>query len=166
MQNELNKMDIYVIKTRFDISILHKVKWTKRDPLWSPTLKAKQAYSIYPIFKYIFKGLEKFTLRYGGFPDGSVVKNLPANAGHQEGDGFNPELGRSLGEGIGNPFQDSCLGNRMDRGAWCSTVHGVAQSQTQCGDLTTTNSMHMCRQGVYGKSLYHLLSVAVNRKLL
>ena len=78
MQNELNKMDIYVIKTRFDISVLHKVKWTKRDPLWSPTLKAKQAYSIYPIFKYIFKGLEKFTLRYGGFPDGSVVKNLPA----------------------------------------------------------------------------------------
>ena len=105
MQNELNKMDIYVIKTRFDISILHKLKWTKRDPLWSPTLKAKQAYSIYPGFKCIFKGLEKFTLRYQGFPGGSVVKNQPAKAGHQEGDGFDPELGRSPGEGIGNPFQ-------------------------------------------------------------
>ena len=110
MQNELNKMDIYVIKTRFDISILHKVKWTKRDPLWSPTLKTKQAYSIYTSFKCIFKRLEKFTLRYQGFPGGSVVKNLPANAGHQEGDGFDPELGRSPGERIGNPFQDSCLG--------------------------------------------------------
>ena len=98
MQNELNKMDIYVIKTRFDISILHKLKWTKRHPLWSPTLKAKQAYSIYPSFKYIFKGLEKFTLRYQGFPGGSVVKNQPAKAGHQEGDGFDPELGRSPGE--------------------------------------------------------------------
>ena len=35
-----------------------------------------------------------------------------------------PGLGRSLGEGNGNPFQYSCLGNPMDRGAWRATVHG------------------------------------------
>ena len=38
---------------------------------------------------------------------------------------------RSPGEGNGNPLQDSCLENPMDRGAWQATVHGVAKSQTQ-----------------------------------
>ena len=38
-------------------------------------------------------------------------------------------LGRSPGEGDGNPRQYSCLGNLMDRGAWQTTVHGVAKSQ-------------------------------------
>ena len=35
-------------------------------------------------------------------------------------------LGRSPGEGNGNPLQYSCVGNPMDRGAWWATVHGVA----------------------------------------
>ena len=39
-------------------------------------------------------------------------------------------LGRSPGEGDGNPLQYSWLENRMDRGAWQATVHGVAKSQT------------------------------------
>ena len=30
----------------------------------------------------------------------------------------------------GKPIQYSCLGNSMDRGAWQTTVHGVAKSQT------------------------------------
>ena len=38
--------------------------------------------------------------------------------------------GRSPGEGNGNPLQDSCLGNPMDRGAWQVIVHGVAKSRT------------------------------------
>ena len=58
------------------------------------------------------------------FPGGSVVKNLPANAG---GVGFIPGLGRSLGEGNHNRLQYSCLGNPMDREAWRVTVHGVAK---------------------------------------
>ena len=37
-----------------------------------------------------------------------------------------PALGRSPGEGNGNPLQYSCLENPMDRGAWRATVHGVA----------------------------------------
>ena len=41
-----------------------------------------------------------------------------------------PGLGRSPGEGNGNPLQYSCLGNLMDRGAWQATFHGVKTSQT------------------------------------
>ena len=67
----------------------------------------------------------------GGFPGGSVVKNLPANAGDV---GLIPGSGRSPGEGNGNPFQYSCLGNAMDRGAWQVTAHG---SQRVGCDLVT-----------------------------
>ena len=60
-----------------------------------------------------------------GFPGGSVVKNLPANAGDG---GLIPGLGGSPGGGNCNPLQYSCLGNPMSRGAWWVTVHGVAKS--------------------------------------
>ena len=59
-----------------------------------------------------------------GFPGGSVVKNLPANAGYT---GSVSGLGRSLGEGNGNQFQYSCLGNPMNREAWRATAHGTAR---------------------------------------
>ena len=60
-----------------------------------------------------------------GFPSGSVVKNLPANAGNL---GSTPSLERSPGGGDGHPLQYSCLEKPMDRGAWRATVHGVAES--------------------------------------
>ena len=41
-----------------------------------------------------------------------------------------PGSGRSPGEGNGNPLQYSCLENSMERGAWWSLVHGVAESDT------------------------------------
>ena len=44
------------------------------------------------------------------------------------------ELGRSPGEGNGNPFQYSYLENPRDRGAWWSTVHGIAKIWTQLSD--------------------------------
>ena len=53
-----------------------------------------------------------------GFPDGSGVKNLPANAGDV---GSIPGSGRSPGGGHGDPLQYSCQGNSMDRGAWWAT---------------------------------------------
>ena len=56
-----------------------------------------------------------------------MVKNLPAKVGDVA---LIPELGRSLGEGNGNPLQHSCLENPMGRGAWRTTVQGVAKSQT------------------------------------
>ena len=50
---------------------------------------------------------------------------------HSAGDlGLIPGLGRSLGEGNGNPLQYSCQDNPVNRGAWWATVHGVAKSQT------------------------------------
>jgi len=61
------------------------------------------------------------------FPDGSVVKNPPANAGDT---GSIPGLERYPGEGNGNPLQYSYLGNPMGRGAWLARVHGVATSRT------------------------------------
>ena len=59
-----------------------------------------------------------------------VVKNPLANAADVRGLGLIPGLGRSPGEGYGNPLQDSCLENLMDRGAWWATVDEVAKSQT------------------------------------
>ena len=59
-----------------------------------------------------------------GFPGDSVVKNLLANAGNA---GLIPGLGRSPGEGNGNPLQHSCLENPRDRGACWATVHGAAK---------------------------------------
>ena len=59
-----------------------------------------------------------------------VVKNLPASAGDTGDAGSMPGLGRSPGEGNGNPLQYSCLENPMDRGTWQVKVHGVAKSWT------------------------------------
>ena len=60
-----------------------------------------------------------------GFPCGSVIKNLPANVGDE---GSVLGLGRSPGEGNGNPLQYFCLENPMDRGAWRAIVHDFAES--------------------------------------
>ena len=64
---------------------------------------------------------------YTGFPSGSESKEPACNVGDP---GSIPGLGRSPGEGNGNPLQYSCLGNPMDRGAWQATVHGVAESDS------------------------------------
>ena len=63
-----------------------------------------------------------------GFPGGSDGKESACNAGDL---GSIPGLGRSPGEGNGNPLQYSSLENSMDRGAWQATVHGVTKSGTQ-----------------------------------
>ena len=62
-----------------------------------------------------------------GFHGGSEVKTSACNAGDL---GSIPGLGRSPGEGNGNPLQYSWLENPMDGGAWWATVHGVAKSRT------------------------------------
>ena len=65
-----------------------------------------------------------FIMVFLGFPDDSVLKNLPANVGDESSI---PGSGRSPGEENGNPLQYSCLGSLMDRGAWWATVHAVAR---------------------------------------
>ena len=59
-----------------------------------------------------------------------VVKNLPANARDLREVGAIAGLKRFPGEEHGNPHQYSCLGNPKDRGAWWTTVHRVAESDT------------------------------------
>ena len=66
-----------------------------------------------------------------GFPSGSVGKESACNAGDP---GLIPGLGKSPGEGNGNPLQCSCLENSLDRGAWWATVHGVAKGWTRLCD--------------------------------
>ena len=66
-------------------------------------------------------------VNHKGFPCSSDGKASAYNAGDQ---GSIPGLGRSSGEGNGNPLQYSCLQNPMDRGAWKPTVHAVAKSWT------------------------------------
>ena len=58
------------------------------------------------------------------FPGGSVIKNLPPNAGDTS---LIPGSGRYPGEGNGYPVQYSCLDNSMDREARQATVHGAAR---------------------------------------
>ena len=59
-----------------------------------------------------------------------MVKNPPSSARDVRDAGSIPGSGRSPGGEHGNPFQDSCLENPMDRGAWWATVLGVAKNQT------------------------------------
>ena len=70
-----------------------------------------------------------------GFPAGSVVKNLPANAGDA---GSIPGLGRSPGEENYTPLQYSCLGNPMNRGTWRATVQGSQKVGHNLVTKTTT----------------------------
>ena len=60
-----------------------------------------------------------------GFLGGSVVKNPHAKSGDVSSI---PGLGRCSGEGNGNPLQNSCQENPMDKGTWWATVHGVPKS--------------------------------------
>ena len=62
-----------------------------------------------------------------GFPGGSDGKESTCNVGDL---GLIAGLGRSPGEGNGNPLQYSCLENPMDRGARQTTVRRVAKSRT------------------------------------
>ena len=62
-----------------------------------------------------------------GFLGGSVVKNLPANAG-------DPWVGKIPRGGHGNLLQYLCFENPMDRGAWQAIVHEVTNSLTQLSD--------------------------------
>ena len=63
-----------------------------------------------------------------GFTGGTVIKNLPVNAGDTRDMGSIPGSERSPGVGNGNPLQYSCLENPMDKGDWQATVHRVSES--------------------------------------
>ena len=64
------------------------------------------------------------------FSGGAVLKNPPANA-RDTRHGFDPWVRKIPGAGNGNPLQYSCLENPIDREAGWTTVHRVAESQTE-----------------------------------
>ena len=68
------------------------------------------------------------------FPGGSDGKVSVYNTGDPDS---SPGLGRSPGEGNGNPLQYYCLENPMDRGAWQAAVYGVAKSRIRLSDFTS-----------------------------
>ena len=70
---------------------------------------------------------------------GSVDKESACNAGDVEDKVSIPGLGRSPGEGHGNPLQYPCLENPKDRGAWWASVSGVAQSRTRLRQLSSSS---------------------------
>ena len=76
-----------------------------------------------PICRISWQFIAKLYITYaysGGFPGGLDGKESACSAGEQVSI---PGLGRSPGEGNGNPLQYSCLENPMDGGAWQATVH-------------------------------------------
>ena len=82
-------------------------------------------------------------------PGGSDGKASARNAGDP---GSIPGLGRSPGEGNGNPLQYSCLETFMDGGAWWATVHRVAKSQTRLTDFTFTFNLIVQYLETYGST--------------
>ena len=59
-----------------------------------------------------------------------MVKNPSLSAGDIRDVGSVPGSGRSPGGGHGNPLQYYCLENPMERGAWWTAGHGIAESGT------------------------------------
>ena len=64
------------------------------------------------------------------FMSASQVKNLPANAGDSGHRGLISGSGNPPGVENGNPLQQSCLKNPVDRGAWRAAIRGVAKGRT------------------------------------
>ena len=71
-----------------------------------------------------------------GFPGGSMVKNMLANAGDVS---LISRSGRSPGEGNDNLFQHSCLENPMDRRAWRATYSPCCKELNMTEQLCSNN---------------------------
>ena len=113
--------------------------------------------------QYIFTDYLLYIYRGMGFPGGSVVKYLPANARDKGDTSLILGWERSPGGGNGNPLYYSCLGNPMVIGAWWAAVHGVTESQTRQTEHTCTHTnivliAHICYSLIFNLSLFYHLS--------
>ena len=97
------------------------------------------------------------------FPDGTVVKNLPANAGDARDTGLMLKSGRSPEGGNGNPLQYSCLENYMDRGAWWATVHGSQRVRNDQGNTHTQSCLENPMDRGAWQATVHMLAKSWTR---
>ena len=79
-----------------------------------------------------------------------MVKKPPANTGDVRDSGSIPGSGRFSGGGYGNPLQDSCLGNPMDRGGWWTTIHGVPK-ELDTTEWLNNSSNNGDASGIYNR---------------
>ena len=122
-------------KPTFSLSPLTFIK-----RLFSSSLSAIRV-ALQSCFQLVFPLAKHFSWcsLHTGFPCGSDGKVSACNVGDPS---LIPGLGRSPGEGNGNPLQYSCLESSMDWGAWKATVYGVAKRRTQLSDFTFTFTFH------------------------
>ena len=117
LQHHSSKASILQHSAFFTVQLSHPYMTTGKTSLDQKT-------SVGKVMSLLFNMLSRLV---HSFPGGSEGKASACNAGDP---GSIPGLGRSPGEGKGNPLQYSCLENPMDRGAWQATVHGVTKSRT------------------------------------
>ena len=91
-----------------------------------------------------------------------VVKNTPAKAGNLRDIGWMSGSERSPGGGHGNPPQYHCLENPMDRGVWWSTVHRVANSRHNWGNLAAAAILFIERPDISTKKKKKKLLKLIN----
>ena len=105
-----------------------KISWRRE---WLPTpvflpgeLHAQRSLLGYSPWNHKESDTTEIQIALFAFPRGSVGKESACNVGEL---GLIPGLGRSPGEGNGNPLQYSYLENFMDRGPWRATILGVSE---------------------------------------
>ena len=91
-----------------------------------------------------------------------MIENLPASAGDAV---LIPGSGQSPGEGNGNPLQYSCLENSMDKGAWCTPVHGVSKSLTQLSNQYTRDTNSSCPEFVSSSQYKDVVFLLLSKKI-
>ena len=103
-------------------AVVQSLEKSKCNSLLTPPRGPLQTISLWLTLALLLVGrICSKMVSYLNFPRGSVVKNLPANAGDAGDMSSIPGSGRSPVEGNGSPLQYSCLGNFMDREAWWTT---------------------------------------------
>ena len=103
--------------------------WTVAYQILRPRLSPGVCSNSCPLNQWCHLTLSSSATPFSGGSDGKV---FACNVGDL---GLIPGLGRSPGEGNGNPLQNSCLENSVDWEAWWATVHGVAKSWTWLSDF-------------------------------
>ena len=103
-----------------------------------------------PILFFLFTFSYNFHIIELGFPGGSYGKEYAYKTGDS---GLIPGLGRSLGEGNGNPLQYSCLENFMDRGAcWTTKTPSWGHKESDTTEWLT----HTCTISLHVHTCTHI----------